>query len=97
MKYMVFGLIAYFVFFGMFLRAIRQGVVPPLKQHFEYVATKQCFKTHFVDGVEDLNVKAGPKFNCSGPDKASLSCHDEAMEVVGKLDECLSIHVVRDK
>jgi len=75
---------------------VASQVTPPLKQHFEYVATKQCFKTHFVDGVEYLNVKAGPKFNCSGPDKDSLSCHDETMEVVGKLDECLSIHVVRE-
>lgn len=83
--------------FALAILVLIAGVLPPLKQHFEYVATSACFSTYTLDGVEYLKVKAGPNFKCTGTDKENLACVGEMMTTKDKFDDCLSINVVKDK
>lgn len=62
-------------------------IIPPLKQHFEYVLPTTCV----------VAVTAGPKFRCAGPDKEHLVCSGLQITVKGKVDDCLQINVVKDK
>ena len=66
------------------------AVLPPLKQHFEYVLGSTC------NGAE-VQIAKGPSFRCTGLDKEHLNCTGTVVTVHGKLDDCLSINVVKDK
>jgi len=66
------------------------AVLPPLKQHFEYVLGSTC------NGAE-VQISKGPSFRCSGPDKEHLVCSGTVITVKGKLDDCFQINVVKDK
>ena len=62
-------------------------VLPPLKQHFEYVLPGSCVTA----------IAKGPEFKCQGPDKDHLTCSGISVTVHGKVDDCLQINVVREK
>lgn len=64
-----------------------EGIVPPLKQHFEYVLPGSCIAA----------VTAGPDAKCVGPDKDKLNCSGLVVTVKGKLDDCIQINVIKDK
>ena len=63
------------------------NVIPPLKQHFEYVLPGSCV----------TEIKKGPEFKCAGPDKDHLTCSGIVVAVHGKVDDCLQINVVKEK
>lgn len=64
-----------------------EDIIPPLKQHFEYVLPPSCIST----------ITAGPNTKCAGPDKEKMICTGLVITVKGKLDDCLQINVVKDK
>lgn len=61
-------------------------VIPPLKQHFEYILPGSC-----VTAIEKTQ-----NFKCIGPDKEHLKCEGITVTVRGKIDECLQINVVKE-
>ena len=63
------------------------NVIPPLKQHFEYVLPGSCV----------TEIKKGPEFKCAGPDKDHLTCSGIVVAVHGKVDDCLQINVMKEK
>lgn len=62
-------------------------VIQPLKQHFEYILPGSC-----VSAIEKT-----PEFKCKGPDKDHLKCEGISLTIRGKVDECLEIHVEKEK
>ena len=63
------------------------AVLPPLKQHFEYVLPGSCVAA----------IAKGPEVKCQGPDKDHLTCSGISVTVHGKVDDCLQINVVKEK
>lgn len=57
------------------------------KQHFEYILPGSC-----VAAIEKT-----PAFKCSGPDRDHLKCQGISLTIRGKVDECLEIHVEKEK
>lgn len=62
-------------------------IMPPLKQHFEYILPGSCVAA----------IEKGKDFKCKGPDKDHLKCEGISLTVRGHIDECLEIHVEKDK